>query len=281
VRARCEFNIWEATTLTLGVHWAAVVDATNLASSVELFIVLAMEVIRADRGRRWPTLNARRNLVVDVEVLGAAILTLSIGWSIWQHPLITTTMHGEHIDAIHVAFVRTVSKVVLAMLLAELMVVNFVVFTFIIDGDRGPLAIMVNVLANGGAMLVGALPCNIHTILRSTFIQQLLLGVVVEEDIEVAFDLLGGRPIDLAVLLLTLKVGHIDFILSLTTIVALCETTLADLARLEIPLAHALLERPLNAIALHILIEELAVSFRALSPKFVPNFPFGLVQLDN
>merc|ERR1719160_583105 len=32
VSARCESNIWEATTLTLGVFWAAIIDATNLAS---------------------------------------------------------------------------------------------------------------------------------------------------------------------------------------------------------------------------------------------------------
>jgi len=42
VRAGCEFDFLEAAALAFG---AAVIDAANLASFIELFIVLAMEVV--------------------------------------------------------------------------------------------------------------------------------------------------------------------------------------------------------------------------------------------
>jgi hypothetical protein len=54
------------------------------------------------------------------------------------------------------------------------------------------LAVVVNLWANGSTVLVVVLSSNIYAVLRATFTNQLLLSVIMEEDIDIAFDLLGG-----------------------------------------------------------------------------------------
>jgi hypothetical protein len=93
------------------------------------------------------------------------------------------------------------------MLLAELMAVQSD-FAVVAASGFGPDSVMVGVNTDGRAALVSLLPGNIDTVLCATVFQQLLLGVVVEEDIKITFNLLGGRPIYLTVLLQTLDVGH-------------------------------------------------------------------------
>jgi len=60
---------------------------------------------------------------------------------------------------------------------------------------------MVNLGANGCTVLVIFLTGNIHASLRTALGEKLLLGVIMEEDIKVAYDLLGGLPVVLAVFL--------------------------------------------------------------------------------
>jgi hypothetical protein len=67
---------------------------------------------------------------------------------------------------------------------------------------------MVNLSANSVTMLVVFLSGNIDTVLGSTLCHKFILGVLVQEDVNVAFDLLGRRPVNLAVLLGTFHPVH-------------------------------------------------------------------------
>jgi hypothetical protein len=60
---------------------------------------------------------------------------------------------------------------------------------------------MVNLNADGVAVLVVFFTGLVDAGLRTTLGEELLLCVIMEEDVDIAFNLLGRRPIDLAVLL--------------------------------------------------------------------------------
>jgi len=68
-----------------------------------------------------------------------------------------------------------------------------------------PVATVINFRANRGAVLIVLLTGNVDAIFCSTLCQKLLLGVLMQEDVQIALDLLGGGPINLAILLLALK----------------------------------------------------------------------------
>lgn len=94
----------------------------------------------------------------------------------------------------------------------------------------GPLSIMVNLEADGVTMLVILLSGNIDAFFSATLGEKFFLGVVVQENVNIAFDFLGCRPINLAVLLEAL--GLLDD--------NLISVPAADLALLIFDIAHAI-----------------------------------------
>jgi len=135
----------------------------------------------------------------------------------------------------------------------------------------GPLSIMVNLWANGCTVLVIFLTGNIHTSLRTTLGEKLLLGVIMEEDIDVAFDLLGGRPVDLAILLKALLLVHVFLVLSPALLFALLIVDRAGGKFASIPLAEALLELLLVLVARHVHLEESMIVMFALIVELDPH----------
>jgi len=134
-----------------------------------------------------------------------------------------------------------------------------------------PLSIMVNLWANGCTVLVIFLTGNIHTSLRTTLGEKLLLGVIMEEDIDVAFDLLGGRPVDLAILLKALLLVHVFLVLSPALLFALLIVDRAGGKFASIPLAEALLELLLVLVARHVHLEESMIVMFALIVELDPH----------
>jgi hypothetical protein len=192
-----DVDFWVAPTPTF---WAAIRNAVNLGGIIKLRIILAVEVRITNNPLRRLTLLPARNLVVNVKVLCAAFLL---------NPLLAPTVVCVDMRAIEVTLVPPlqVSKVVLIMMLACLMA-HGLDGAGIIALNFTPMSIVVNVRADCGAMLVILLPGSTDAILGATFVQQFLLTVIVQEDIQVAFNFLRGRPVNLAVLLLALKVGN-------------------------------------------------------------------------
>jgi len=143
-----------------------------------------MECIVADRWAVRIAGSALWNLVVNVQVLGASRLTFT------GH---TTTVTGHDIITIGITLVVTISEMVLAGPNTESMVVNGNFSSLLVDAfSIRPHSIMVNLGANGCTVLVIFFTGSIHTGLRTALGEKLLLGVIMEEDIKVALDLLGG-----------------------------------------------------------------------------------------
>jgi hypothetical protein len=167
----------------------AMINVWDLAGAIIFGIVLEVERFIT----HWRTTliadGAHRHLVVNVKVLRAALFACTINTA--------TTMPCHHCLAVGVALVVFVSKVVLVMALAEVMSCAVVqpIFRLHIDTvgfHLGPLAIVINLLANSATMVVVLCAGLVDAILGSTLGKEFFLGVVMEEDIHVAFDLLGS-----------------------------------------------------------------------------------------
>lgn len=240
-----------------------VVRAIDEDVVIKLGVVRAVE-FRTANPRRWRDALWRwRSLIINVKVFRATGFILAL--------LSTTTMLSVDSMTIVVAFVDRISKVILVVLLAELMAVrrDADIFNFVLDNFR-PRAGMVRINADGGTALVSLLPGNIDTVLCATIFQQLLLGVVVEEDIKVTFNLLGGRPIDLSVLLQTLDVGYVNLEDIPATLVASIESHRTTVTfHVAFP-AHAHLELLLNLITMKICLEVRFVRSTALLMQSLP-----------
>jgi len=139
---------------------------------------------------------------------------------------------------------------------------------------------MVNLRANGCAVLVVFLTGNIHTSLRTALGEKLLLGVIMEEDIKVALDLLGGRPIDLAVLLKTFLLVHMFFILMPALFFALLKIDRACGKLACIFLAKTLLKLLLILVARHVNLQEGMVVMFALIVELDPHSVSRCVRFD-
>lgn len=138
------------------------------------------------------------DLVINVQVLGAALFSNTVHTS--------TTMNCEHLHTIGIAFVVAISHVVLVMMATVFMTSNphclsLILHTISIRSwiralevhrmHLGPFSRMVNLKADGVAMLVILLPGYIDACFRSTLGQKFFLGVLVQEDVNIAFNFLG------------------------------------------------------------------------------------------
>jgi hypothetical protein len=188
----------------------AVLHIWDLAATIKFGIVLEVERFVAHWGAAIIAACAHGGLVVNVKVLSAALFANTI--------CATTTMSGHNCWAIRVTLVVLVPHVILVMGMAE-----FVRWTWckpffrlgmdFIAKHFGPLAIVVNLFANLATLGVVLLARLVDAILISALADEFFLGIIMEEDIHVAFDLLGGRPIDLAVLLQTILRPHLILVL--------------------------------------------------------------------
>jgi len=262
--------VWEATSLAS--LWAAVRDA-NLFGVVELSIVVAVEFWATD----WIWFRAvdrwRRHLKVNVKVFCAPVLCFSI---------FTVSVLCEHSFPIRVTLVFVVTKMVLVMWMTELMCVNHDTIPAVTSHDvtLPPFTTEVYLSANLGAMLIVFLSSNVDAVLSAALGQELLFCVFMKEDIQIAFNLLCGRPINLAVLLLALKRGHTFLIPGPASIPAVRVVWTTECVIHGTLLTHAGLKFLLMTIAFHICIQELLVCIRALIPQSVPLLPGSLVLGD-
>jgi len=206
-----DVHICKASCSTL--LWAAVRNVRDECGVIVAKVIVAMEFLIANWRRRRIAIAAWRNLVINVQMLGAAIFSCTV--------LATTTVPCEHLSTIGVIFEMTISEVVLIMMRTRSMTSNphSLIVTLlptsirhgiIVTGkghrmDFGPLSLMVNLDANGVTMLVILLSGNIDAFFSATLGEKLFLGVFVQEYVNIAFDLLGCRPINLAVLLEALR----------------------------------------------------------------------------
>jgi len=137
--------------------------------------------------------------------------------------------------------------------------------------DRWPHSVVVvDMGANRVTMLVICLTGNIHALCSATLGEKFLLGVVMQEDVDEAFDFLGCRPIDLAVLLKALLLLD-DLLVSIpAAFLALLEFDSACSFVATALSAQALLKFLLSCITDHVNCEEMMVVCLALSIKLQP-----------
>lgn len=258
------------------ILWAAVVDFTDLGDIIEITVVLGVELLITDRVGIRVARAAWRDLVINVQVLGAALLSSTVNSS--------TTVTGEHLCTIGITFVVAISQVVLVMMATVVVTRNpcclggrsiRIRHFWCIALERHrmnvrPLSLMVNLKADGVAVLVILLPGNIDAGLRSTLGQKFFLGVLVQENVNIALNFLGCRPINLAVLLKTFGVLHAIFIalpagcltlLKFDTARAFCTRNLLALASFEFLLL---------CITGHVDTEEMVVALLARSMELLP-----------
>jgi hypothetical protein len=177
-------NIREAGGFTF--H-AAVRDLSDPGGLIELEVPLLVEGSIAHWRRRGRRANTRRHWIVNVKVLSAALFTLTSNSS--------TTMHAEYeIHPIHVMLERIIAKEVLTFMGTLGMAIDHN-FTSTLAGrvkvhNLRPLTGKVDLKADGVAMLVVFLTCLIDAVLSATLAEELGLGVIMKEDVNVAFDLL-------------------------------------------------------------------------------------------
>jgi hypothetical protein len=197
-------------------------------------------------------------LVVDVEMLCAPTFLIT------RDP---STVPGEHLGAIDVAFIFRIPKEIVRHLLTEDMIVNFNGIGYDRKHSR-PFTIMVNLRANCGTMLVIFFPGYIDTVISATFGQKFILSVIMEENIDIAFNLLSGRPVNLAVLLKALLFSH-QFLVPFPTLqIALLELCVTAGVLTFVLLAKALLEFLLVGITLHISGEEIVIGGFAIRIEY-------------
>jgi hypothetical protein len=119
-------------------------------------------------------------------------------------------------------------------------------------------------------MLVICLTGNIHALCSATLGEKFLLGVLVQEDVNKAFNLLGCRPINLAVLLKALLLLD-DLLVSIpAAFLALLEFDRACSFVTAALSAQALLKFLLSCIAHHVNGEEMMVVRPAIAMKVNP-----------
>jgi len=163
---------------------AALVDASNAVHIIKFQVPGPVELFVTNWRRGRIALANHRNLVINVQVLSAAHLILA------TH---TTTVAGHHIFTIGITSILAITKMVLIVGLARCVVVNRNRTSGLIDAlSIRPHPIVVNLRANSRTVLVICLTCLVHASLRSTLGEKLLLRIIMEEDIKVAFNLLGG-----------------------------------------------------------------------------------------
>jgi hypothetical protein len=122
---------------------------------------------------------------------------------------------------------------------------------------------VVNILADFGAIFVVLLPGHIDAVLGATLFEQIFLFIVVKEDVQVALDFLCGGPINLAIPLQALNVFHLRIVDRTALFIALREIIGTDPFLFHALRAHARLELLLDAIALDVCKEELAIGVGA------------------
>jgi hypothetical protein len=188
IAAGIKVNIREASGSSL--ERAAVRDLGDPGDVIELEVPLLVEGGIAHWRRRRIARDACRHLVVNVKVLSAALFLLAGN---------KTTMLCEDLCSIVVALVDAISKEILARLSASAMAINH--HSVRHTHNVWPHTVVVDLKADCVAVLVIFLTGLIDASLAAALGQKLLLRVVVEEDVNIAFDLLGCRPIDLAILL--------------------------------------------------------------------------------
>jgi hypothetical protein len=211
---------------------AAVGDLSDSGDIIELEVPLLVEGgIAHWRWRRLAT-DAGRHLVVDVKVLSA---TLFLGTS-----LTSATMLCEDFSPVVVALEFTISKEVFAHFSPLGMTIDH--DNILHAHDRRPFTIMVDLEADGVAVLVIFLTGLIDASLRATLGEELLLRVIMEEDVNIAFNLLGRRPIDLAVLLQALLLKDELLVPGPAASAALLVLNIASHLLATVLLAHALLK---------------------------------------
>jgi hypothetical protein len=181
IAAGLERHICEAG---LSLERAAIRDLGDPGGVIELEVPLLVEGFVTDwrRGSAW--LLARRDLEVNVEVLSAPLFLFAGD---------TATVIREDLRAVHVAIIHLISKEILACFWARRMVINLrgVVREGWSPDNCWPHTLIVNLETDGVAVLVVGLTSLIDARLTAALGEKLLLGVVVEEDIDIAFDLLG------------------------------------------------------------------------------------------
>jgi hypothetical protein len=230
ITACVKCHIWEAGRSRR--HRAAVRDLGDPAGIIELPVPLLVEGgIAHWRWRRLAT-DAGRHLVVDVKVLSA---TLFLGTS-----LTSATMLCEDFSPVVVALEFTISKEVFAHFSPLGMTIDH--DNILHAHDRRPFTVMVDLEADGVAVLVIFLTGLIDASLRATLGEELLLCVIMEEDVNIAFNLLGRRPIDLAVLLQALLFEDEFLVPGPASSTALLVFDIASNLLATVLLAHALLK---------------------------------------
>jgi len=232
---------------------AAVRDLSDPGGVIELKVPLLVEGGIAHWRRRRIARDASRHLVVNVKVFSATLF-LRTGD--------TATMLCEDLSTVVVTLERTISKKVLARLIASAMTINH--HDVLHAQNAGPHTIMVDLKTDGVAVLVVFLAGLIDAGLTAALGEQFLLGVIMEEDVDIAFDLLGRRPIDLAILLQTLLLEDELLIPGPASSTALLIFDVASHLLAAILLTHALLEPFLDCITRHVCSEERMVGSLAL-----------------
>jgi hypothetical protein len=214
---------------------AAVRDLSDPGGVIELEVPLLVEGGIAHWRRRRIARDACRHLVVNVKVLSATLFLSTSD---------TTTVLGEDLSSVVVALVLTVSKQEFAHLSALGMAIDN--DNILHAQDAGPVTIVVNLKADGVAVLVVLLTGLVDAGLGTTLGQELLLCVIVEEDVDIALNLLGRRPIDLAVLLQALLLKDELLVPGPAASAALLVLNIASHLLATVLLAQALLEALLD-----------------------------------
>jgi hypothetical protein len=158
---------------------AAIMDLIDPAAVIELEVPFLVESGIANRCWWFLARDARRHLVVNVKVLSATLFLLASN---------TTTMPCENLSSVVITLEVTVSEEVLTRLFARGMAIDD--HSILAAHDVGPDTVMVNLEADGVAVLVICFASIIDASLTAALGEELFLGVVMEEDVNVAFDLL-------------------------------------------------------------------------------------------
>jgi len=107
-------HICKASCSTL--QWAAIGNVRDECGIIVAKVIVAMEFLIANWRWRRIAIAAWRNLVINVQMLGAAIFSCAV--------LATTTVPCEHLGTIGVIFEMTISQVVLVMMRTRSMTGN-------------------------------------------------------------------------------------------------------------------------------------------------------------
>jgi len=158
---------------------AAIMDLIDPGAVIELEVPSLVESGIANRWWWRFAWDARRHLVVNVKVLSATFFLLTSS---------PTTMPCENLGSVVITLEVTVSKEELAHLFAELVAIND--HSILHAHNARPDTVMVNLEADGVAVLVVCFASLIDASLTAALGEELFLGVVMEENVNVAFDLL-------------------------------------------------------------------------------------------